>query len=121
MGGISVAAVASAMASTKVAVAVEGWNSPGVSVSCSCCSASRITGHSASAARRGLHALALAHQELVAQGLAQASQGVAHGRLGDGQLVGRPRQAALCHHLVEDAQQVQIQCAEVQGRHGDGR
>ncbi|OMP13403.1 hypothetical protein COLO4_01743 [Corchorus olitorius] len=71
-------------------------------------------------ARRGLHALALAHQELVAQRLAQAAQRIAHGRLGDGQLVGRPREAALRHHLVEDAQQVQIQCAEVQGGHGRG-
>ena len=48
-GGTSVAAVASAMASTKVDVAVAGSKLPGARDSCSSASASRTLGHSASA------------------------------------------------------------------------
>ena len=47
--GISSAAVASAMASTKVLVASEATKSPGVSDDSSCRSASAMAGHSASA------------------------------------------------------------------------
>ncbi|MDT4863281.1 hypothetical protein FQZ97_979790 [compost metagenome] len=47
--GTSLAAVASAMASTKALCAVAGSKPPGASDSRSCCSASRTVGHSASA------------------------------------------------------------------------
>ena len=66
----------------------------------------------------GLHPLAAAHQQLIPQYLAQAPHGVAHGGLGDRELVCRAREAALRHHFVENAQQVQVQGAEVQGCHG---
>jgi hypothetical protein len=68
-------------------------------------------------ARRGLHALSLAHQQLVAQDLAQPAHGIADRRLGDAELVRRAREAALGHDLVEDAQQIEIQRTKVQ-RHG---
>ncbi|MNZ97808.1 hypothetical protein D3C78_1170670 [compost metagenome] len=67
---------------------------------------------------RGLHALAMAHQQFIAQGFAQTPHGVAHGGLGDGQLVRCPRQAALGHDFVEDPQQVQIQLVKAVGCHG---
>ncbi|MNT72024.1 hypothetical protein D3C72_2105840 [compost metagenome] len=68
--------------------------------------------------RSGLHALAAAHHQLIPQHIAQAPHGVAHGRLGDGQLVRCACEAALGHDLVKNTQQVQVQGAEVQGRHG---
>ncbi|MPN10931.1 hypothetical protein SDC9_158228 [bioreactor metagenome] len=67
--------------------------------------------------RRRLHALSLAHQQLVAQDLAQPAHGIADRRLGDAELVRRAREAALGHDLVEDAQQIEIQRTKVQ-RHG---
>jgi hypothetical protein len=68
-------------------------------------------------ARRGLHALAAAHEQVVAHHLAQAAQRVADGRLGERQLLGRAREIALGHHFVEHAQQVQVQGAEVDRCH----
>lgn len=68
-------------------------------------------------ARRGLHALSLAHQQLVAQDLAQPAHGIADRRLGDAELVRCAREAALGHDLIEDAQQIEIQRTKVQ-RHG---
>jgi len=70
---------------------------------------------------RGLHPLAAAHHQFIAHHIAQAPHGIADGRLGDRQLVRSPGEAALCHHLVKDAQQVQVQGAEVQGSHGHPR
>ena len=52
-----------------------------------------------------------AHQ-LIAQGFAQAPQGIAHRGLGQGQIVCGPRQAAFGHDFVEDPQQVQVQGPE---------
>ena len=45
--------------------------------------------------------------------LTQPPQRVAHGRLRDRQVAGGAREVALCHHLVEDAEQVEIECAEI--------
>ena len=64
-------------------------------------------------ARRGRQALAVSAHQVFAQAFAQAAHGIAHRWLGQGQFVCRPRQAALGHHLVKDAQQVQVQGAEV--------
>ena len=68
-------------------------------------------------ARRGLHTLTVAYQQLIAYGFTQTPQRIADRRLGKGQFVGGTRQAALGHHFVEDAQQVQVQCAEVKSSH----
>ncbi|MDT4868105.1 hypothetical protein FQZ97_1030510 [compost metagenome] len=69
--------------------------------------------------RRGLHAVARAPHQFVAQRLAQPLERVAHGRLRHGQVVGGPGEVVLGHHLVEDAQQVQVQRAEVRFIHHD--
>jgi len=45
--------------------------------------------------------------------IAQPGQGVAHRRLGHGQVAGGPGQVAFGHHLVEDPKQVQVQGPEV--------
>ena len=55
-------------------------------------------------------------EELVAGRLAQAAQGVADGRLRHRQLGGGARHVALDHHGAEDAQQVEVEGAEVHGR-----
>ena len=68
-------------------------------------------------ARRGLHALAAAHQQFVAQRIAQPAQGVAHGRLGERQRLGGACQVAFRHHGVEHAQQVQVEGSEIEGLH----
>jgi hypothetical protein len=60
----------------------------------------------------------VAYQQLVAHGIAQAAHGVADGGLGDGQVFGGAGQAAFGHDLVEHAQQVQVQGAEVKRCHG---
>ena len=60
-------------------------------------------------ARRGLHALPLAHQQLVPQHLTQAAHGVADGRLGNAELVRSARQAALGHDFIKDTQQVEVE------------
>jgi len=58
---------------------------------------------------RGLHAARRAHEELVAQQLAQPRQRIAHRGLRDAQLERHPRDAAVFQQVVEDLQQVQIQ------------
>jgi hypothetical protein len=67
--------------------------------------------------RGGPHALRGAREEVVVQRLAQAPDGVAHRRLRHRQRRGGARQAALGHRGIEDAQQVQVEGAEV-GRRG---
>ena len=57
-------------------------------------------------------------EQLVAGRLAQAAQGVADGGLRHRQLGGGARDVALDHHRAEDAQQVEIESAEV---HRPGR
>ncbi|MCY1381215.1 hypothetical protein D9M69_690970 [compost metagenome] len=66
---------------------------------------------------RGFHAVARAPHQFVAQRLAQPLERVAHGRLRHGQVVGRAREVALDHHLVENPQQVQVEGAKVQFIH----
>ena len=63
---------------------------------------------------RGLHALAAAHHQVVAEHLAQPAHGVAHGRLGQRQLVRRLGQAALGHDFVKNPQQVQVERSKVE-------
>ena len=65
----------------------------------------------------GLHAVTAAHHQVVTQHFAQSPQRVAHCWLRERQLVRSPRQAALCHHLVKDAQQVQVKGAEINRDH----
>jgi hypothetical protein len=100
------------MAIRKVLLAVAGSKAPGLSAAQQ---AQRLA-HGrpqGQRCRRGLDAEARATHQLVVQQLAQAAQGVADGGLGHGQVVGRARQVALGHDLVEDTQQVQIEGAEV--------
>ena len=68
--------------------------------------------------RCGLHAAAAAPHQVVAQRLAQPAQRVAHGRLGERQLVRGARQALLGHDGIEHPQQVQIKAAKYGMRHG---
>jgi hypothetical protein len=64
-------------------------------------------------ARRGLHAGARAAHQLVAQHFAQAPQRIADRGLRNRQVAGGAREVALCHHLVEDAEQVEVERAKV--------
>ena len=68
--------------------------------------------------RRRLDPLATAHHQFIPHHVAQAPHRIAHGGLGDRQLVGGTREAALSHHLVENPQEVEVQRAEIQRRHG---
>ena len=70
--------------------------------------------------RRGLHAVTGTAHQFVTQRLAQAPQGVAHRRLRHRQVVRGAREVAFGHHLVKDAQQVQVQGAEVPFIHLNG-
>ena len=110
---MSSAAVASAMASRKVVSAMPASNSPGASVCCSCRSASRTVGHSASA--RGVGSTPAPARRTSSSPSAsrrRRSALLTAGCVID-EVAGRARQVALRHHLVEDAQQVQIERAEV--------
>jgi hypothetical protein len=64
-------------------------------------------------AGRGLHTGAGAAHQLVSQHFPQAAQCVAHRGLRDRQVAGGAREVALRHHLVEDAEQVEIERAKV--------
>ena len=52
-------------------------------------------------------------EQLLAHRPMQALQGMAGGRLGHRQAFGGAREAAFGHHGVEDAQQVEVQRAEI--------
>src|SRR5690606_30991273 len=62
--------------------------------------------------RRGLHALRRAHEQVVAQGGAQAPQGIADGGLRQIQAPRHGRDIALFQQVLEHHQQVQIDVAE---------
>jgi hypothetical protein len=64
--------------------------------------------------RRGLDAIARAAHQVVADLLAQAPQRIADRRLGGRQVVRGAGEVALGHHLVEHAQQVEVQGTEVE-------
>jgi hypothetical protein len=66
--------------------------------------------------RRRPHAAGGAREQPLAERLVQALQRVARGRLRHRQHAGGARQAALGHHGIEHAQQVEIQRAEVHAR-----
>ena len=66
----------------------------------------------------GGHLLALSFDEFIAHRLAEAAHRIADSGLGDVEVACGPRQAALGHHFVKDAQQVQVQSTEVGGVHG---
>jgi hypothetical protein len=57
--------------------------------------------------------LAISAYQFIAQAFTQTAQGIADGRLRDGQVTRRFGQTALRHHLVKDPQQVQVQGAKV--------
>jgi hypothetical protein len=69
-------------------------------------------------AGRGRHFLTIALDQFVTHGLPKPSEGVANGRLRDGELAGGPGQAAFGHDFVEDTQQIQIKVVEAGGFHG---
>ncbi|ASM77004.1 hypothetical protein VITFI_CDS1226 [Vitreoscilla filiformis] len=69
----------------------------------------------------GCHAMWAAHEQGFPHRVVQAAQGVADGGLCHRQHGGAARQVAFGHDGVEDAQQVQIERAEVEGAHGARR
>jgi hypothetical protein len=66
---------------------------------------------------RGLHAAGRTHKQRVFHQQAQAGEAVAHRRLGQAQVFGGPAHAAGAVHLVEEAQQVQIQIFDMHDLH----
>ncbi len=58
---------------------------------------------------RRLHASADAHQQWVIEQLAQARQGVTHGRLAEGQALGGTGDVLFTQQHIEDAQQVEVE------------
>ena len=65
--------------------------------------------------RRGGHAGRAGNEQLVTQGVAQAPQRIAHGRLCGCQYCCGARDVALDHHDVEYAQEVQVERGKVHG------
>ncbi len=63
--------------------------------------------------RRRLHGPADAHQQRVIEQLAQATQGIAHRRLAEGQALGGTRDVALTQQGVEHAKQVQVEVVDI--------
>jgi hypothetical protein len=66
---------------------------------------------------RWLDAKAVATEQLITQGFSQSTQGVAHGGLGHGQAKAGSGETSLKHHLVKDAEQIEIQIAKVTNCH----
>lgn len=62
---------------------------------------------------RRLHAAAHAHQQRVAEQLAQAVERVAHRRLAEGQALGGTGDIALAQQGVEHTQQVEIERGDI--------
>ena len=67
-------------------------------------------------ARRGLHALGGAHEQLVAERLPQAAQGIADGGLGQVQPARDGRDVAVLQQMLEQQQQIQVHVAQA-GHH----
>ncbi len=64
-------------------------------------------------ARRGQHALPRAHEQIVAEGVAQAAQRVADGRLRQVHPPRHGRQVAVFEQVLEQQQQVQVDVAQL--------
>ncbi len=64
-------------------------------------------------ARCRRHATGGALEQLLAQLLAQAGEGIAHGRLAQVQTQGGTGQVAFLHQRVEDQQQVEVELAQI--------
>ena len=54
-----------------------------------------------------------AHQQRISQLFAQARQGIAHGRLGQGQTLGGAGYVLFTQQHIEDAQQVQVEVRNI--------
>ena len=69
-------------------------------------------------AGRRRHALGAAHEQIVFEHIAQSTERVADSRLGDAQPVPGTGGAALLHHGVEHAEQVEVERGEVHRQSG---
>ena len=66
--------------------------------------------------RGGAHAPAHAHQQRVAQQVAQARQGIAHRRLGQRQALGGAGDVLFTQQHVQNAQQVEVEVCDIHAK-----